>query len=66
MGRHKEYLAHGPLILEMYVEREMSIQRIAEVTGISNRTIGRILNEKGVQMRPRGNVKGSTKKRKRG
>lgn len=64
MGRKKQYAAHGPLLVELYVDRGLSLSEIADVTGIHPRTIGRMLNERNVQMRPRGNRKGSCKKRR--
>ena len=57
MNRPPPYLHYIPLIVEMYQNRKLSIPEIHELTGVSRSSVRRILVQKGVAMRPRGNPK---------
>ena len=59
MGRPKQYQEYVPQIVHMYTERNLSLSEIQDITGISQKTVSRILLDKQIKLRPRGHKKGT-------
>lgn len=59
----QKYAHYYPLIIDMYVDREMSLEDISKITGIPALTITRMLRHKEITIRNQGIPKGRKKKK---
>jgi len=59
----QKYAQYYPMILDMYIDREMSLEDIGKITGIPAITITRMLRHKGVEIRNQGQPKGNKRKK---